>query len=107
MTNPSLNPSEIEDEILKVLDEFAMYFADPKFSARADALHQIEDIVAKARIDELNHLSWAVVEPCEPDCDAVRHAHHQGTWDAHIKIEERIEALRLQATDNPPKKETH
>jgi len=38
----------------------------------------------------LKGLSFSVVEPCEPDCDEVRHALHEGTWRAHLKIEEAI-----------------
>jgi hypothetical protein len=44
-------------------------------------------------IKELNNLSMEVVESCEPDCDDVRHAKHEGTWQAHLVIEKRIEDL--------------
>jgi len=58
---------------------------------------EIQELITKrereARIDELEKLSFEVVEPCEPDCDEVRHALHQGSWNAHLKIENRIAEL--------------
>jgi hypothetical protein len=63
---------------------------------------ELVSIIAKARLEaaigELDHMSIEVVEPCEPDCDAVRHALHQGSWDAHLTIDERIKQLTEELT---------
>lgn len=51
---------------------------------------QMEALATPARelvVEVLEGLSLDVIEPCEPECDAVRHALHQGSWNAHMKIE--------------------
>jgi len=35
-----------------------------------------------------------LVVPCKPDCTPKEHAYHQGTWDAHIKLEEIIKSIK-------------
>ena len=48
----------------------------------------IKELVAKARIDPFDF-----VESCEPDCDNVRHAYHQGQWDMATRIEAKQEEV--------------
>ena len=62
------------------------------FTDQLEAL--LAEEVRKARIDELEALSMAIVEPCEPDCTPERHARHEGTWQAHLAIEARISKLK-------------
>ena len=57
---------------------------------------ELEALIAEARISELEEISFKVVEPCEPDCDEVRHALHQGSWNAHLVIEARLTQLQSQ-----------
>ena len=45
-------------------------------------------VALEARIDP-----FEFVEPCEPDCDDVRHAYHQGQWDMATRIEAQQEEL--------------
>lgn len=53
------------------------------------------DAIMSKLIKELQQLSLDVIEHCEPECSEVRHALHQGSWNAHLKIEEHIERLRM------------
>ena len=70
---------------------------DDMWAVTTDELKALEqDAVLRARIEELEHISMEVVEPCEPDCDDVRHALHEGSLKAHLKIEDRIIALTNQ-----------
>ena len=48
----------------------------------------IKELVAEARIDPFDF-----VESCEPDCDEVRHAYHQGQWDMATRIKAKQEEL--------------
>ena len=48
----------------------------------------IKELVADARIDPFDF-----VEPCEPDCDNVRHAYHQGQWDMATRIKAQQEEV--------------
>ena len=48
----------------------------------------IKELVAEARIDPFDF-----VEPCEPDCDDVRHAYHQGQWDMATRIKAQQEEV--------------
>ena len=45
-------------------------------------------IELQARLDPFDF-----VEPCEPDCDDVRHAYHQGQWDMATRIEAQQDEL--------------
>ena len=45
-------------------------------------------VALEARIDP-----FEFVEPCEPDCDDVRHAYHQGQWDMATRIKARQEEV--------------
>ena len=45
-------------------------------------------VAIEARIDP-----FEFVEPCEPDCDEVRHAYHQGQWDMATRIEAQQEEV--------------
>ena len=45
-------------------------------------------VALEARIDPFNF-----VDPCEPDCDDVRHAYHQGQWDMANRIEAQQEEV--------------
>lgn len=33
------------------------------------------------------------MEPCEPDCDLVRHARHEGSWKHYRKMEDYLDSL--------------
>ena len=37
-------------------------------------------------------IAFAAMESCEPDCDEVRHAIHQGSWDTMNRIEQIVGA---------------
>jgi hypothetical protein len=70
----------------------------------------LEQAVLDGRIDELNYIkSQNVAIPCEPDCDEVRHARHEGAWEQHLEfdrdIDERIDELRGRGV-SPPKERT-
>ena len=45
-------------------------------------------VALEARIDP-----FEFVEPCEPDCDDVRHAYHQGQWDMATRIKAQQEEV--------------
>lgn len=51
---------------------------------------EYQTLITSEIIAELERLSMAVIEPCEPECNEVRHARHEGSWNAHLKIEDRI-----------------
>ncbi|MEK6878029.1 MAG: hypothetical protein AABY22_00395 [Nanoarchaeota archaeon] len=35
-----------------------------------------------------------LVEDCNPDCTPEQHAYHKGTWDAHLKLEKILSAMK-------------
>lgn len=74
-----------EDEIRKM--GFASIFLEAIETS-------ITKAIAQSNIALLEGLSFEVVEPCEPECDDVRHALHQGSWNAHIVIENKIDELK-------------
>ena len=76
----------VEDHDRAILNTQKHYVAEAKAALTAH--------IRRAEVALLEDLSMAVVEPCEPDCDAVRHALHQGSWNAHLVIEERIDQLK-------------
>ena len=48
---------------------------------------------SRQAIDQLIlDIAFAAMESCEPDCDAVRHAIHQGSWDTMNRIEQIVGA---------------
>lgn len=91
---------EIEDlksKIINALQAFDLSPDDLNKYHKNDFWHICEQALLEYSqrevLKELERLSVEVVEPCEPDCDEVRHALHQGTWNAHLKIDERIKEL--------------
>jgi hypothetical protein len=66
---------------------------DAKDLAKAIA-QAVQEALAKQR-EELTKIIWEEVEPCEPDCDDVRHATHQGQWDMAVRLENRVEVESL------------
>ena len=74
-----------QDTIIAFLDDLAAHYAAKE-----------QEAVLRAKIEEFENMSMEVVEPCEPDCDEVRHALHEGSWQAHLKIENRIADLTNQ-----------
>lgn len=66
----------------------------PKLTETGNTSDYVDAIMSKV-IEELDQLSLDVIESCEPECSEVRHALHQGSWNAHLKIEEHIERLRM------------
>lgn len=60
---------------------------------------KVKDFIAQALtrqrialIEQIEPLD--LVDNCNPDCTPVEHAYHKGTWDAHIKLEKILTALR-------------
>lgn len=39
-------------------------------------------------------MPFELVDDCEPDCTPVRHALHEGSWKAHLKLERILDTLR-------------
>lgn len=56
--------------------------------AKAAITPLIKEQVLEARIDP-----FEFVESCEPNCDDVRHAHHQGQWDMATRIKAQQEEV--------------
>lgn len=69
-----------QDEILNKVGD--LFMDKPKGMTSEQVLAE-----AAAALDALmlEVSNWAV-EPCEPDCDDVRHARHQGSWDTGERI---------------------
>jgi len=44
-----------------------------------------------------------LVESCNPDCTPVEHAYHQGTWDAHLKLQKILDHLSEQPVEQKGK----
>ena len=83
------------DEILTgfAYGEYSPHWTDErrtytKLEAKQALLDQHKKRELEARIDP-----FEFVEPCEPDCDDVRHAYHQGQWDMATRIKAQQEAL--------------
>jgi hypothetical protein len=78
-------------------DEFDPDLANAALNEIDSRLHKlIAQAKREAAIAELESLSMEVVEPCEPDCDEVRHARHEGSCNAHLAVEARLATLRAQ-----------
>lgn len=48
----------------------------------------------KTLLEELKEFSIDLVVSCNADCTPEQHMFHTGTWDAHMRLEEKLEALR-------------
>ena len=79
-------------------DEFDPDLANAALNEIDSRLHKlIAQAKREAAIAELESLrSMEVVEQCEPDCDEVRHARHEGSWNAHLAVEARLATLKAQ-----------
>jgi len=86
--------SEIDHQLDKILGRHSVHFNYSKKETRKKLLTLIEASNKEAAVGALEDLSMDVVEPCEPECDAVRHAKHEGSWNAHLIIEDRINTLK-------------
>lgn len=105
MSNSSTpRPEELDPQITEVIATYLHGIHHPdedplENDLRAmkntnDLKAAIQAYVTRQVEGELERLSMKVVLPCEPDCDDIRHALHQGSWNAHLVIEERLAALR-------------
>ena len=79
------NYNERLDELLTELRSGVINFDDKAKQAITSIINQQ---VLEARIDP-----FEFVESCEPDCDDVRHAYHQGQWDLATRIKAQQEKL--------------
>lgn len=95
MTAPT-EPNQEIDELLIILARL-----QEGVYTLTEARQAIQRLISEAVLAELDDLSFKVVEPCEPDCDEVRHALHEGSWNAHLVIDERLAELktRLRGSD--------
>jgi len=60
------------------------------FDTHLEAL--IEQQVLIGRIDSLEYIkSQNIVIPCEPDCDELRHAKHEGAWEQHLEFDQDLD----------------
>jgi hypothetical protein len=78
------------DERLQELDTELKPVRYPSGEKYADEIvikgkKQATQAILKDLLDMLD-----IVEPCEPDCDKVRHARHQGQWEMHLKQAEAV-----------------
>lgn len=51
---------------------------------------QLEKFLSQALEEQgkkFSEKNFEYMEECEPDCDAVRHARHQGSWDHYWKLD--------------------
>ena len=56
---------------------------------------QIQHACEQTRKDILEKIDpFDLVEDCQPDCTPEQHAYHQGTWNAHLKLEHILESLK-------------
>ena len=94
---PTEQDKELREQIADIFDELC----EPtnKFWHRDSGLHWAgrvmqlitadrKRVVLEARIDPFDF-----VESCEPDCDDVRHAYHQGQWDMATRIKAQQEEV--------------
>lgn len=58
------------------------------YNGRTLGIKYNHDMVKRTILGDFTELIFNSVEPCEPDCDDVRHAYHQGQWDMHIRLSE-------------------
>ncbi len=94
---PDLHNKEDElDEAFKRLETRVLRGAPIDYSHVRQLKTALKAHIEQECIRVLEAVSMAVVEPCEPECDPVRHALHQGSWNAHLKIEAEIERLQAQ-----------
>jgi len=94
MSQPDTSKDGINEKLLGIVSN-----EKSKFSIVLDLPKLVNYIATerlKAKIEELENMSMEVVEPCEPDCSDVRHALHEGSWNAHLKIDNRITELETE-----------
>jgi len=77
------------DEVLGLMDTFEDYQNQAYLNGKADGKREDR----KRLIEEIRVKNFEYMEPCEPDCDAVRHARHEGSWAHYFKMDQYLEAL--------------
>ncbi len=92
-----MTPTELRKQLVKSLSTAQVESVDNNGEAviehEADRLLQLitadrKRVALEARIEPFDF-----VESCEPDCDDVRHAYHQGQWDMATRIKARQEEV--------------
>ena len=93
-----VTPTEQDKELHELVDKFINDIAvlRPYTRVTKEAKRRLAQLITadrkrvalEARIDPFDF-----VEPCEPDCDDVRHAYHQGQWDMATRIKAQQEEV--------------
>ncbi len=94
---PTEQDEELREKIADVFDELC----EPtnEFWHRDSGLHWAGKVMQLITADRKRVALEARIEPfdfvesCEPDCDDVRHAYHQGQWDMATRIKARQEEV--------------
>lgn len=61
--------------------------------AHSDKVPSCEAFISRSELEGIKEKNFEFMEPCEPDCDEVRHARHEGSWKHYIKMENYLEQL--------------
>ena len=94
--------TEQDKELDEILDYFLtdIYMNNEHFAANQEALDKTKEEPMQAILDWHKKIElqarldpFDFVEPCEPDCDDVRHAYHQGQWDMATRIKAQQEEV--------------
>lgn len=89
--------SELREKINKLLIDFDKATRGNPYNShhRKSTVTELEALIKEEKLSLLEEIYQSnVPEPCEPDCDEVRHARHKGAWAHHLHIDGVITNLR-------------
>lgn len=84
-------PEEDKEKELEGYDLICSYFEDFLLASMEEAERQTAE--------DINNKNLSYMESCEPDCDEVRHARHEGSWQHYWNMDRYIEVTYLQHTE--------
>ena len=90
-----MTPTEQDKELRKAIEEIIIA-DDYSHGVHMKTIDKMEKLITadRKRVElEARIEPFDFVEPCEPDCDDVRHAYHQGQWDMATRIKAQQEEV--------------
>lgn len=96
-----MTPTEQDNELRKAIcramhiypEELQYRLPNSFGESELEAIMQLITADRKRAVLEARIEPFDFVESCEPDCDDVRHAYHQGQWDMATRIKAQQEEL--------------
>ncbi len=98
-TPPSSQKEGFEEEIKEQLHDLRCVDYEDVDDKIEIIINQLKSFLSQTLKEEREKVINAIdpidlVHHCKPDCTPVEHAYHQGTWDAHLKLEKMLTILK-------------